>query len=276
MARKGTTTFNGKTGVWRTVGGRRIFIATGQSLEEAMRASGKFKNIDKDIDPEESYQAALSRWNYARDHYDEDSKEYEQAKTDYEKSIHRKEEARNKKYTVDGKEVSELDLRAEYKKEHSRGNVTESYEDWKKSIVDDRNSNVKSSDSKGPGKIQKEFGLKDVRNEADVDGFINGNMDVEDFKFSMERGGESQETINRIIGNKVDTVDYDALFKGNTSSVKIGEYTIEGSYNYNPKTQNYSEPAKKVAVYKNDATGEVKYYINLDKAKAAIKKDMGL
>lgn len=30
-------------GVWRTIGGRRVFIRTGQSLSEAMRDSGKFK-----------------------------------------------------------------------------------------------------------------------------------------------------------------------------------------------------------------------------------------
>lgn len=30
---------------WRTVGGRRILIKDGQSLEDAMRASGKFKNL---------------------------------------------------------------------------------------------------------------------------------------------------------------------------------------------------------------------------------------
>ena len=34
-------------GVWRTVGGRRIFIKTGQSLESAMKESGKFKNKSK-------------------------------------------------------------------------------------------------------------------------------------------------------------------------------------------------------------------------------------
>lgn len=37
---------NGKEGVWRTVGGRKIFIATGQSLKDAMKASGKFKNLN--------------------------------------------------------------------------------------------------------------------------------------------------------------------------------------------------------------------------------------
>lgn len=41
---------NGKAGVWRTVGGRRIFIANGQSLKDAMKASGKFKNLKDNND----------------------------------------------------------------------------------------------------------------------------------------------------------------------------------------------------------------------------------
>lgn len=32
-------------GVWRTIGGRRVFIKDGQGLYDAMRESGKFKNI---------------------------------------------------------------------------------------------------------------------------------------------------------------------------------------------------------------------------------------
>jgi hypothetical protein len=34
-------------GVWRTIGGRRVFIKKGQSLSDAMRESGKFKKIGK-------------------------------------------------------------------------------------------------------------------------------------------------------------------------------------------------------------------------------------
>jgi len=36
-------------GVWRTIGGRRVFIRTGVSLSQAMKDSGKFKNMRKDI-----------------------------------------------------------------------------------------------------------------------------------------------------------------------------------------------------------------------------------
>lgn len=39
-------------GVWRTIGGRRVFIKTGQSLSEAMKESGKFKKQNK-VKPED-------------------------------------------------------------------------------------------------------------------------------------------------------------------------------------------------------------------------------
>ena len=35
-------TLNGRNGVWRTIGGRRVFIADGDSLSKAMKDSGKF------------------------------------------------------------------------------------------------------------------------------------------------------------------------------------------------------------------------------------------
>lgn len=34
-------------GVWRTIGGRRVFIKDGQSLTDAMRESGKFGDLKK-------------------------------------------------------------------------------------------------------------------------------------------------------------------------------------------------------------------------------------
>ena len=38
---------NEEDGVWRTIGGRRVFIRNGQSLADAMKESGKFKNLQK-------------------------------------------------------------------------------------------------------------------------------------------------------------------------------------------------------------------------------------
>ena len=34
-------------GVWRTIGGRRVFIKEGQDLASAMKESGKFKSSSK-------------------------------------------------------------------------------------------------------------------------------------------------------------------------------------------------------------------------------------
>lgn len=45
MAKSYKDNFNDADGVWRTVGGRRIFIRNGQDLASAMIESGKFKNL---------------------------------------------------------------------------------------------------------------------------------------------------------------------------------------------------------------------------------------
>ena len=41
------TKYSDKDGVWRTIGGRRVFIRTGASLSQAMKESGKFKTGDR-------------------------------------------------------------------------------------------------------------------------------------------------------------------------------------------------------------------------------------
>ena len=38
-----------ENGIWRTVGGRRIFIKDGEDLKTAMKKSGKFKKREKEI-----------------------------------------------------------------------------------------------------------------------------------------------------------------------------------------------------------------------------------
>lgn len=46
-------------GVWRTIGGRRVFIKNGQDLSTAMRESGKFKNNEADTKGKE-YKSKLA------------------------------------------------------------------------------------------------------------------------------------------------------------------------------------------------------------------------
>lgn len=50
-------------GVWRTVGGRRIFIRDGQSLSDAMKKSGKFKSAKKKVDYDKRPQSDVDKEN---------------------------------------------------------------------------------------------------------------------------------------------------------------------------------------------------------------------
>lgn len=71
MAKSYKEKFRDEDGVWRTIGGRRVFIRTGQSLSDAMKKSGKFKtkiteqekqNIEKNTkESKESFEQAIDR-----------------------------------------------------------------------------------------------------------------------------------------------------------------------------------------------------------------------
>lgn len=62
-------TLNGKQGDWRTVGGRRIFIADGQSLEDAMRESGKFNiKSKKEIELERIFEQIEDEMKFQEKH----------------------------------------------------------------------------------------------------------------------------------------------------------------------------------------------------------------
>lgn len=114
--------FDTSEGKWRTVGGRRIFIRDGESLSDAMKKSGKFKNTKKE-----------------------------------------------KEYTMDGKKITESDIKSEYNKELKAGNIDKnmSYEDYKSGVVDDKNSNVRSIKEKESSKNIDQMSIKN--NEGKVE-----------------------------------------------------------------------------------------------------------
>lgn len=131
----GVAYLNGKAGVWRTVGGRKIFIANGQSLRDAMKASGKFKNLNNDTEEnrkktnkmvdideaeaKEAYEKAKDKWDYARNRYDSDSEKYKEAKKAYEEAKDR--------YTEAGKTSSEYYASEAAKANESKTKVPEKY-----------------------------------------------------------------------------------------------------------------------------------------------------
>lgn len=48
-------------GVWRTIGGRRVFIKDGDDLKTAMKKSGKFKRLKKKYDNLDEEEAKLNK-----------------------------------------------------------------------------------------------------------------------------------------------------------------------------------------------------------------------
>lgn len=237
-------------GVWRTVGGRRIFIKDGQDLYEAMNDSGKFTNLKKtnsqrkkndlnkgdvfvnkngvkveivDVDEkgntlrkmvqpdgkedfknfnEKDVKAMLNQNGYHKEieYIGQDDKkhkmlsiEYPEDRDSYHKYLtekygtYKEEEIKDKygrtdykklreefyqhqekaSYKVDGKAMSEQDLRKEFDKELERGNIEKgtTYHEWKKGIVDDRNSNVKSEYSKKDTLLAKASKIEEIEAE---------------------------------------------------------------------------------------------------------------
>ena len=232
MARKGTTTFNGKTGVWRTVGGRRIFIATGESLEEAMRKSGKFGKSSKSStigEPLPAMSTYLEKHgvNYADLDSDEvreylkeyrrtgkieslenskDSNKYNFSKEQLDK-VWENEDATEVYDYLTSKEKSTMKMA---QKDAEMGNkdaqeIVDKLDREAASRFIESNSPdyIKSNDSKGPGKIQKEYDLKDVRNEMYVDMYKKGDMDTAEFRQKMLQGGESIETVDKAIAKSL-------------------------------------------------------------------------
>lgn len=69
-------------GIWRTVGGRRIFIKEGQDLASAMKESGKFNNKKEPSDEDllTMYRGLKKNWDLEKEYkkeYNKFVKEYE-------------------------------------------------------------------------------------------------------------------------------------------------------------------------------------------------------
>jgi len=106
----------GRKGVWRTIRGRRVFIAEGEDLETAMKNSGKFDNL-KSSNEAEKYYSKLSQYQ-AREDLDMrkqwlDDNIYDKSKrAEYEDFYKKGEEYYNKKYsrinTIDDKTIKSI------------------------------------------------------------------------------------------------------------------------------------------------------------------------
>lgn len=136
-------TFNGKDGVWRTVGGRHIFIANGQSLKDAMRASGKFKNLKDDdfsLWKEENSDKIAE---YYTSTYSKDLKNINQKVwDDIAKDIYEEEklpEKINKMYVDEnGTQWTRAELRESWKVAKESGNTDKDFDSYVKQAMNEK------------------------------------------------------------------------------------------------------------------------------------------
>ena len=109
MAKSYKEKFRDEDGVWRTIGGRRVFIRTGQSLSEAMKESGKFRydkmnrehkkyKIEQEIkEAKENQTHTFGERQKAKRMYGELSEEYEKANNNYKEALAKKDDWINRK-----------------------------------------------------------------------------------------------------------------------------------------------------------------------------------
>lgn len=87
--------FNEEDGVWRTIGGRKVFIRKGQSVSDAMKESGKFKKKNDDNDTPPPSTSAVKKdddkSNWTKEDYIKRNQDLEEAKKrvneDYERKF---------------------------------------------------------------------------------------------------------------------------------------------------------------------------------------------
>lgn len=207
-------TLNGKTGVWRTVGGRKIFIANGQSLKDAMRESGKFKNLKDDEKPQELKPLAtyleehgINRDDLSKEEYDKYLKEYRRTgeieslkKDDVDAKTIQMKGGDKTKYKVLDEAIDSMGEKIYKVSENGQ-------EKW---VQGDLFETV------GKGAIKEKYGLKDERNELYTKDFLDGKMDRSEFKDLMSRGGESEATINKVVSiQRVEDLNKRLGSKGN-------------------------------------------------------------
>lgn len=208
-------------GVWRTVGGRRIFIKDGEDLASAMKKSGKFKSSKKKISDEELKEKYMNIPEEERVKAYEEGKNWKdlvEEKENYDKNMAEKE-----KMQKAGTYAYLLE------KQRERG----SYKDEKSNELQRKANEVvnKMSDPKfknAPADIQKNVsdfekaGIK-VNDAFETNLYGNGKAD----RFMLSDGSYVEHT-SEAFGKKTDTWsldrDYDKSGNYNPQSKKFGSY----------------------------------------------------
>ena len=276
--------FNEEDGVWRTIGGRRVFIRNGQSLSDAMKQSGKFKSAKKEKKPEQpSEEEKAEKINETMDKrtsiinkLDEDTKDLE----DYDKynlAVSKLEQSEGMQPTERQYWVGVKERYEKQEKERTTEQVNKEYEELSKKMQQD-DYYYKSEDDRKLKELRAEYDTKVAKGEKDVnesqekswrdklkdknsrDEIINKELD-ESTKGKI-KDYYKKEDASTNYRNKITDVAKNSKEDNVTLDVETGKpvsFDKGYSVSFQQSTDNYSdeEYAEKVAECRDKCDGKV-------------------
>lgn len=245
--------YDESNGVWRTVGGRRIFIKDGEDLSTAMKKSGKFKTHTEKTEEK----LRKSRMDLARSYSDEELEDeiqtYKDKKDDFSKKrlaeLEHEKEEREAQAKARWFEKNDPDSDVEVKKavaESSKGAMAE---------ADATDRRVRTSD------IENATGMK-VKKTFDTDAFGNGK----ETRFQLEDGSTVIHSTESL-GKKEDSWSVQKFENG---SIKSKNYE-----SYNDMIKDMKNSSRSTNDIMNEKIRGVKSN-NVTSQKSDIEKNSGL
>lgn len=190
-------------GVWRTIGGRRIFIKDGQNLATAMKESGKFNNDNKKI--KQQYKTKqevnkkikeLNKKIYSREQFDEE--EYNKLKKEVEELKETKKKLPNENIENNNYEEYKV-LKKESSLEEIQKNINIDSEDYEKlanNVIARQNDMLQIEDSDIDVIIEQTKSMEKLRKQIDY--FDENDIQYSDEIFSQISNKISDKIIDKL------------------------------------------------------------------------------
>lgn len=273
-----STKVEGVNGVWRTIGGRRVFIKDGQDLASAMKESGKFKK-KKNLSEEEKgnlINETMDKREAIIKKLDKDTEDL----SDYDKynlAVSKLEQSENMQPTERQYWASVRDKYVQNEKERTTEQVNKEYEELSKKMQQD-DYYYKPEDDKKLKELRAEYDTKVAKGEKDVnapqekswrdklkdknsrDEIINKELDestkgkIKDYYKKEDANTYTKDKITDVAKNsKEDNVTLD-VETGKPVSFEKG-YSV--SFQQSSDTYSDEEYAEKVAECRDKCDGKV-------------------
>ncbi len=264
--------FNEEDGVWRTIGGRRVFIRKGQSMSEAMKESGKFKsgkkeetkeektkvdkNLEEDIQEEETnkkqdiskkldqetedlsdydkYNLAVSKLEDAGEMQPEEKKYWEKVKNEYQNNAL-------------GKQMKDADKNTNTSEDNKKSDLKNAYDEYVKKTLSNEDYLRENRPNEHLNNLINES--KEKRNGSE-----NLSKEEDTTKSAEEKGAKYRNDISNVAKNsKEDNVTLD-IETGEPVNFEKG-YSV--SFQQSTDAYDDNEYYEKVEECRNKCDGKV-------------------